>query len=493
MSIIETTTPDNNAALHRNSIGLPGVLFQSITTMAPASAVAFSLGAAIPYTGASLPIAVFIALIVCALIALNIGTLAKYLPSAGGYFTYVSRSLGVSTGWMTGWMFNLAYLFIVPLELLVLGPVMASFMQSLFHISFGPNGWAIWAVVFAVVIFLLTYSGIKVSADTNIVLGCIEITIFTLLSLWLIVTSGSNNTGAVFTPAFSLQGGLGGWQGIFYGMTFVFLAFAGFESAATLAEESRNPRSIVPRAVLFSAILIGIFFVLCSYAGMVSWGVNAVAKTYITNPNPWDTLAKKVWGPFDLIVIFAILNSALANANSGVIATSRVLFAMGRTSTLPRSLAHTNRFRAPDIAIIFTMLVALVASLVPGLLYGTTTAFAFVGTVITIPIILVYIATCVSVPFFYRREHPAEFNILRHVILPIIPIIVLAAVIYSQVVPLLVPPYQAAPIGYAVPICVAWLIIGLIIVTLLRVRAPRILARSNEVFGEEADVEVVAD
>ncbi len=493
MSIIETTTPDSNTALHRNSIGLPGVLFQSITTMAPASAVAFSLGAAIPYTGASLPVAVFIALIVCALIALNIGTLAKYLPSAGGYFTYVSRSLGVSTGWMTGWMFNLAYLFIVPLELLVLGPVMASFMQSLFHISFGPSGWAVWAVVFAVVIFLLTYSGIKVSADTNIVLGCIEITIFTLLALWLIVTSGSNNTGAVFTPAFSLQGGLGGWQGIFYGMTFVFLAFAGFESAATLAEESRNPRYIVPRAVLFSAILIGIFFVLCSYAGMTSWGVNAVAKTYITDPNPWDTLAKKVWGPFDLIVIFAILNSALANANSGVIAASRVLFAMGRTSTLPRSLAHTNRFRAPDVAIIFTMLVALVAALVPGLLYGTTVAFAFVGTVITIPIILVYIATCISVPFFYRREHPAEFNILRHVILPIIPILVLAAVIYSQVVPLLIPPYQAAPISYAVPICIAWLVIGIIIVVLLRVRAPQILARSNEVFGEGADVEVVAD
>ncbi len=486
MSIIETT--DDKTTLHRNSIGLPGVLFQSITTMAPASAVSFSLGAAIPYTGASLPIAVFIALIVCALIALNIGTLAKYLPSAGGYFTYVSRSLGTSTGWMTGWMFNLAYLLIVPLQLLVLGPVMDSFMQSLFHISFGANGWAIWAVVFAIVIFALTYSGIKISADTNVILGCIEIAIFTVLAFWLIFASGSNNTSAVFTPAFSLQGGLGGWQGIFYGMTFVFLAFAGFESSATLAEESRNPRYIVPRAVLFSAILIGLFYVLCSYAGMVGWGVNTVAKTYITDPNPWDTLAKKVWGPFNLIVIFAILNSALANANSGVIAASRVLFAMGRTGTLPTTLAHTNRFRAPDIAIIFTMIVALVATLIPGLLYGTTIAFAFTGTIITIPIILVYIATCASVPFFYRREHPEEFSVLRHVILPILPILVLAAVIYSQVVPLLIPPYPAAPIGYAVPIVIVWFVIGLIYVILLRVRAPRILARSNEVYGEGSEV-----
>lgn len=489
MSIIETTTPsENKSTLRRNSIGLPEVLFQSITTMAPASAVTFSLGAAIPYTGASLPLAVFIALIACALIALNIGALAKYLPSAGGFFTYVSRSLGTPTGWMTGWMFNLAYLFIVPLQLLVLGPVMDAFVQSLFHISFGANGWAVWAVVFAVVVFLLTYAGIKISADTNVVLGCIEIAVFVVLALWLIITSGSTNTSTVFTPAFSSQGGLGGWQGVFYGMTFVFLAFAGFESSATLAEESRNPRSIVPQAVLFSAILIGIFFVFCSYAGMIGWGVNAVAKTYGTDPNPWDTLAKRVWGPFNLIVIFAILNSALANANSGVIAASRVLFAMGRIGTLPTTLAHTNRFRAPDIAIILTMVVALVATLIPGLLYGTTTAFAFVGTVITIPIILVYIATCISVPFFYRREHPTEFNVLRHVIVPIIPILVLGAVIYSQVVPLLVPPYQAAPLSYAVPICIAWFVLGLIIVILLRVRAPRILARSNEVYSEETEV-----
>lgn len=61
--------------LRSNTIGLPGVLFQSITTMAPASAVSFSLGAAIPFTGSALPLAVLIALVVCVLIALSIGSL----------------------------------------------------------------------------------------------------------------------------------------------------------------------------------------------------------------------------------------------------------------------------------------------------------------------------------------------------------------------------------------------------------------------------------
>src|SRR5204863_5449204 len=165
MSIESSSSSPGQSSLRPNAIGLPGALFQSITTMAPASAVAFSLGAAIPFAGGALPLAVLIALIVCSLIALNIGALVRYLPSAGGFFTYVSRSLGPQAGWMAGWLFILTYLLIVPLQLLVLGPVADQFVNQYFHLSFGPNGWAVWAMIFAVIIFCLTYFGIKLSAD----------------------------------------------------------------------------------------------------------------------------------------------------------------------------------------------------------------------------------------------------------------------------------------------------------------------------------------
>src|SRR5581483_4678056 len=131
MNVESSPGSSEQSTLRRNAIGLPGVLFQSITTMAPASAVAFTLGpAAIGYTGGALPLAVFIALIICSFIAVNIGSLARYLPSAGGYFTYVSRSLGPQAGWMTGWLFDLAYLLIVPFQLLVLGPLADQFANT---------------------------------------------------------------------------------------------------------------------------------------------------------------------------------------------------------------------------------------------------------------------------------------------------------------------------------------------------------------------------
>src|SRR3989440_941697 len=95
---IQSSSSSEQTKLRANAIGLPGVLFQSITTMAPASAVSFSLGAAIPFAGGALPLAVLIALIVCTLIALNIGSLARYLPLAVGNFAYCISGLRFSEG-----------------------------------------------------------------------------------------------------------------------------------------------------------------------------------------------------------------------------------------------------------------------------------------------------------------------------------------------------------------------------------------------------------
>lgn len=450
--------------------------------MAPASAVAFSLGAAIPFAGGALPLAVFVALLVCLLIALNIGSIAKYLPSAGGYFTYVSRGLGVQAGWMTGWLFSLTYLLIVPLQLLVLGPVADGFATTYLHLSLGPNGWAIWAMIFAALVFGLTFFGIKVSADTDVILGSIEIGVFVLLSIWLIVTAGSNNTAATFNPASSLESGavLGPFQGILHGMIFAFLAFAGFESSAPLAEEAHNPRRTVPRAIFLATIIIGVFYVFCSYAGVVGWGINKLSD-YTANPNPWAAMASRVWGIWAFVAILAILNSALANANAGVNAASRVLYAMGRAGTYPQPLAHiSQRWRTPDLAIIFTVIVGVALTLWPGFVYGPQMAFALEGTIITILILLVYMATCLSVPFFYLREHRAEFNALRHLILPLIPFIVLIFPILAQFIP--APP---APLNLAGPICAAWFVLGLVVVIVLSVSRPQALARSSKLYLEE--------
>jgi hypothetical protein len=86
------------------------------------------------------------------------------------------------------------------------------------------------------------------------------------------------------------------------------------------------------------------------------------------------------------------------------------------------------------------------------------------------------VATCISVPLFYRREYPHEFRFVSHLIIPVIALVVLGFVLYFQFVP---PPEP--PLNLAGPIFVAWLLIGLTIVIVLRVRAPESLAAGNRI------------
>ncbi|HYT35228.1 MAG TPA: hypothetical protein VEL69_09345, partial [Ktedonobacteraceae bacterium] len=108
--------------------------------------------------------------------------------------------------------------------------------------------------------------------------------------------------------------------------------------------------------------------------------------------------------------------------------------------------------------------------------------FGLLGTIITILILVVYMAICLAVPFYYRRERSAEFNVLRHIVLPVIPLVILIFPILAQFYPAPVYPYSLAG-----PICAAWFVLGLVIVIILNVRAPAALARSGKIYLEDSD------
>ena len=143
--------------------------------------------------------------------------------------------------------------------------------------------------------------------------------------------NADQNTLSVFLP------GDDGVRPAFQGMIFCLLAFIGFEAAAPLGEETREPRRTIPRAVIWSAVLIGAFYVFNYYAATVYFGPDRMTEFYTFNDgDPWGFMAEEVLpGIGGLLVVFAILNSSLANANSGATAATRTLFAMGRVRLLP--------------------------------------------------------------------------------------------------------------------------------------------------------------
>src|SRR5207244_182698 len=143
--------------LRESSIGLPQVLFQSITHMAPGAAIAFSILFSVQFAGPALPLSVLFALIACVLVASSIGQMAKKVPSAGGLYAYVARALGPRAGFMVGWSFLLFEPLVAPLLFLIFAWSTANVVSPDKH-GLGwhySDQWWIWVVVAGGIVFLL--------------------------------------------------------------------------------------------------------------------------------------------------------------------------------------------------------------------------------------------------------------------------------------------------------------------------------------------------
>src|SRR3954454_7060829 len=257
-------TPRSFEHLREHSIGLPQVLFQSITHMAPAAAVAYSLYISVPDAQQALPLAVLLALVACICAATAIGPppaiahRPRLFPPAGGRYPSAARSLGPGAGFFVAWLFILFEPLVAPFLYLEFGWAMSDVMEN--SVGFHYSGqWWIWVVLMTVVVFLLTYRDIRLSTAAGVILGAFEIVVFGGLALWMLLS----NAGDVNLQPFNPGNADGNWGGVFKGMVFAILAFIGFEAAAPLGEEARDPRRNIPRAVVGSALMIGFFYVLC--------------------------------------------------------------------------------------------------------------------------------------------------------------------------------------------------------------------------------------
>src|SRR3954469_7850620 len=141
-----TRGPRTFEHLREHSIGLPQVLFQSITHMAPAAAVAYSIYISVPAARQALPLSVALALIACICAATAIGQLAKLFPSAGGMYTYAARSLGPSAGFLVAWLFILFEPLVAPFLYLEFGWAMSDVFEK--EVGFHYSGqWWIWVLL----------------------------------------------------------------------------------------------------------------------------------------------------------------------------------------------------------------------------------------------------------------------------------------------------------------------------------------------------------
>ncbi len=489
----EFARPDAVTDAHRlrpGAVGFGGVLFQSITFMAPAIATAFSIPAGIPFGGGATPLAVLLALIASLFVAISVGQLSRHMPTAGSFYTYVSTAIHPGLGFLVAWTYTLAVLMGGPFLAVQMGIIVSGTLHAEFGMSTGT--WWVWMVLVSVLVFSLGYLGIRTSTRAGEILGAFEILVFVALSVTLIVLAGGDNTATVFTTKYANAPHYGGFSGVVAASVFSILAFIGFEEAAPLAEEARNPRRAIPIAVVLSCLVVGLFYVLNTYASTVFFGPARMAGHFVTagDSNPWqNVLARQAWGGVGFVIVFlALINSVIANYNGSNTSSTRTMFAMGRIRLLPQAYARlTPRFRSPVVGLITQFVVTVGVALWLGFQYDPYTAFALTATVIVVVFTPLFILLNLSCIVYYARFRRREFNPLLHGLLPVLGI---AAFVPGFLAGAGVPAFRfitplPAPLSYAGPAVALWVLIGIVYLLWLNRRHPERITETRRIFLED--------
>ena len=207
--------------------------------------------------------------------------------------------------------------------------------------------WWIWGAAFAVVVFALNHYGVRLAVRAQLVLAAISAVPLILLAIVIIGKGGdAGNTLQAFNPWHV------GWNAVFHGILIAVTLFIGFELAASLGEETEEPRRAIPIAVLSTIAITAVFYILVSYAADIGFGEANVSKDggdwASLGPAALGSLATRYVGSWlgtviDLVVILDTVAVALAFT----VGAARGFFALGRDRLLPSAVATTSSRNTP--------------------------------------------------------------------------------------------------------------------------------------------------
>jgi amino acid transporter len=473
MSTEPVTT--RSGRLRAGAISALGAATIAMAFMGPATSVFFNTAPGAAKMGYGLPLGTLLALLVCLALASTIASFSRSMPTAGLAYTFNTRAFGRGAGFVSGWVLGFAYLMVGPMLVAAMGSFGTEFLDQQLHIG-GVPWWVVSAVIVAI-IFAIGRSGVQRSVQTALIFLLLEVTV--MLALFGTVLGNGGEEGLSLAP-FSPGNSLEGISGLGYGMLWGILMFVGFESAGTLGEETRDPRRNVPLALFLAVGFIGVFYVLSTYSAAIGFGKSG-ADAFAKDSGPWNTLADQYWGAkVAWIVALTVLNSQFANLLSGSNAAVRMLFSMGREQMLPHRLGQTNAAGSPVMAWIAYLALTVVITFGLGAAMGPLGVYSFMGTILGLGIILIYIAMSLGLVRYAWTQERASFSPFRHAAVPIVSSLLLLLPIYGLLWPRPDWPYNLVPY-----IVVAWILGGALFFRRLAARTPERLAGMGRVWADD--------
>ncbi|OPX28110.1 MAG: hypothetical protein B1H08_06560 [Candidatus Omnitrophica bacterium 4484_171] len=327
-------------------------------------------GIAYAQAGPAVIVSYFIAGLFAMTGMLSQAELVSAMPKAGGTYFYVTRSMGPAVGTVNG----LITWFSLSLKSVFALVGMAAFVKLIVGINIH-----IIVFVLCAVFIIINLVGIKEAGRVQVVL-----VFFLLTALVFYIIRGIPAVKAAnFEPFVK-----GGWRAIFSTAGFVFISYGGLLKVASIAEETKNPAYIAPRAMMFSMFSVGIiyFFVVFVATGVLGDKL-ALSASSLT---PISDSAQVIMGRGGRIILdIAAVLAFISTANAGIMAASRYPLALSRDGLLGDFLSRVNkRFNTPHNAILFTGLLMMIV-----LLFKLKVLIEAASTVL----ILTYMFSCFSI------------------------------------------------------------------------------------------------
>ncbi len=458
----QTSKGSVKTELRENAVGLPGMLMQGIATIGPSFAILASFVFIVGFAGIVTPWAFLFGGVLLGLQALSAAQLAKVFPSAGGWYTWIARAFHPRAGFFAGVLFSV---WLPPVAALTLSYLSKTVLEPSIKAEYGVDiQWWIWVLVGLALVIYFAYQGITISEKALIITGSIEIVIMVALAFTGLASPGPGGfSWAPLNPAhFGLAGNL------FLGVVFSIFAFSGWESTGPLAEESKNPKRNVPIGLVGSVLVLTVYFVFVTWAYLVGTGVNKVAAT--ANPNgpfPVAIMAQRVWSGAWVLLLFALLNSAIALSIACFNGGTRTWYAMGRSGVLPRALGKVNPRRKTPINAIHVQVAVQALAFVFVLIYGAANVFFSWANAITIGLVLMYILCNIGVVKYYLTDARSQFNPLLHLVVPVVASAAGVVVVWKSYFS---PFTSTGPVFWGLMTFIGVLAITVIILIYLRVR-----------------------
>src|SRR3954464_5943280 len=208
--------------LRAGAVGLPGILMQGVATIAPAFAILASFVFTVSLAGIVTPWAYLLAGAVLLLMAITSSQLAKELPSAGGWYTWIAKSLSPQAGFFAGWIFTI---WLPPVAAMTSAYLAKTVLQPELEAQYSINiPWWVWGVAIVGGVTLLSFRGIALSEKLLIITGSVEILIMVVLALWGLAARG----GGGFSLEPLSPGNFGDAPDMFLAVLFSIFAFSGW-------------------------------------------------------------------------------------------------------------------------------------------------------------------------------------------------------------------------------------------------------------------------